>query len=129
MHPLFLLFLPLIGLIVFWLLPLPVAIPVYIGILALSGVLYWIAVVTMKKRPQYSIESLIGTEGKVISRLGPHDEARYIVKAGGELWSANSNDTLKPDDIVTVISATGLKLQVTRTGSKPVTPPPDTSPH
>ena len=75
MHPyIILLLLPLIGIVVFWLLPLPLAIMVYLVILALSGLLYWVIARAMRKRSKYGIEGLIGSEARVVSKLGPNDE-------------------------------------------------------
>ncbi len=111
---LILLLLPLIGIVVFFLLPLPVAVPVYLAMLVISGLLYWALVRAMRKRPKYGIESLIGAEARVVSRQGPHDEAQYLVRVRGELWNANSADTLNPDDMVKVLSVSGLTLTVTK---------------
>ncbi len=115
MHPfIILLSLPLIGIAVFWLLPLPSAILVYLLILALSAVLYWITARAMKKRPSYGIKALIGAQARVVSRLGPKADAQYLVKLRGELWRADSNDSLKPGEPVVVLSVNGLTLIVAR---------------
>lgn len=113
MHPyMILLLLPLIGIVVFWLLPLPLAIPVYLVILLASGLMYRTIVRAMKKRSKDGVEGLIGAEARVVSKLGPHDKAQYMVKVRGELWSANSRDKLKTDEMVKVLSVNGLTLVV-----------------
>lgn len=113
MHPyIILLLLPLIGVVVFWLLPLSLAIPVYLVVLLASGLMYWTIVRAMKERPKYGAEGLIGAEARVVFKLGPHDEAQYMVRVRGELWSANSRDDLKPDETVKVLSVNGLTLIV-----------------
>ncbi len=113
MHPyLIILLLPLIVIIVFWLMPLYLAIPVYLVILLLSGLLYWAIVRAMKKRPYTGSEDLIGEEARVVIKSVSHDEAEYMVRVHGELWSANSRDDLKPDEIVKVLSVDGLTLIV-----------------
>ncbi len=95
MHPyLIILLLPLIGIIVFWLMPLYLAIPVYLVILLISGLLYWAIVRAMKRRPYTGSEGLIGEEARVVTKSGSHDAAEYIVSVRGELWSANSRDDL-----------------------------------
>jgi membrane protein implicated in regulation of membrane protease activity len=71
----------------------------------------------MKKRPAFGIEALIGAEGRVASKLGPHADAQYLVKVRGELWKANSGDDLKPDDRVEISSVDGLTLLVGKRGS------------
>jgi len=116
MHPyIILLLLPLIGIVVFWLLPLPQAILVYLVILVVSGLLYRVIARAMKKRSKYGVEGLIGAEARVVSKLGPHDEAQYLVRIRGELWSANSRDELKLDETVKILSVSGLILLVGKT--------------
>lgn len=107
-----LLLLPLLGIVVFWLLPLPLAIPIYLVILLASGLMYWTIVRAMKKRSKNGVEALIGAEARVVSKLGPHGEAQYRVKVRGELWSANSRDDLKPDATAKVLSVNGFTLVV-----------------
>ena len=117
MHPyLILLLLPLIGIVVFWLLPLPAAILTYLVILLLSGSMYWVIIRAMKKRSEYGIEGMIGTEARVVSKLQPQDEAQYMVKVRGELWSANSLDDLKPGEKIKILSVNKLTLMVGKAG-------------
>jgi membrane protein implicated in regulation of membrane protease activity len=115
LHPyIILLSLPLIGIVVFWLMPLPMAILVYLLILAVSGVLYWIMARAMKKRPRYGVEALINAEARVVTGLGPDADAQYLVKVRGELWRANSHDDLKLGETVKILSVNGLTLTVGR---------------
>lgn len=113
MHPYVVaLSLPLIGIIVFWLLPLPQAIYVYIFILLVSGSLYWVIAKAIRKVPKNSLEGLAGSQAIVVSKLGLDERAQYMVKVRGELWSANSSDELKADEIVKILAVKGLILQV-----------------
>lgn len=117
MHPyIILLLLPLFGLLVFLFLPLPLAALVYIIILIISGVLYWALIRAMKKRPEDGAEGLIGQEVRVVSKLDSHNEARYMVKFRGELWSADSPDDLRPGETVKILSVNGLTLLVEKIG-------------
>ena len=113
MHHLILL-LPLIGIIVFWLFPLNIAIPVYIVILIISGLMYWAIIRAIRKIPVTGKNGLIGARAIVKSRSGPEDEARYLVEvtAEGELWQAASPDKLKPGDTVYFREVKGLVLLV-----------------
>lgn len=112
----FIFLLPVIGLIVFWLLPLSAAIPVYIVFLLISGLLYWVTARTMKKHAKYDLANLIGTEATVVSRSGIKGNVRYMVQVNGELWNARSSEELAPDDTVKIMSADGLTLQVEKSG-------------
>ena len=113
MHHLILL-LPLIGLVVFWLLPPSSAIPVYLAILLASAGMYWAILRAIKKTPTTGVSGLKGATGKVVSRLKPSEESQYLVEADGELWSANSPDTLQPGDEVRIVDVKGIRLEVVR---------------
>ncbi len=106
------LLLPVIGIGLFWLLPLGAAIPAYLGILAACGFMYWGLTKLMRRQPSAGDEALPGTTAVVVSRLKPGAEAQYVVKVRGELWNANSQDDLKPGDSVRIVSADGLLLTV-----------------
>jgi membrane protein implicated in regulation of membrane protease activity len=69
-------------------------------------------VVAMKNNYEYGIEGVIGKEAKVVSKLGSLSDAQYLVKIRGELWSADSDDDLKPGDKVKILSANELILVV-----------------
>ena len=74
MHHL-ILFLPIIGIIVFWLLPVGIAIPSYLGILLVSGLMYWAILRAIKKTPITGDSGLVGNKARVVSKLGPSDES------------------------------------------------------
>jgi membrane protein implicated in regulation of membrane protease activity len=112
MHHLILL-LPILGIVVFWLFPLNIAIPVYIAILIISGLMYWAIIRAIRKIPRRS-PSFVGDKARVVSRLGPKDEAQYMVEVHGELWSANSYDVLNVGDMVTITSVKGIVFSVHR---------------
>ena len=115
MHHLILV-LPIIGVVVFWLFPLEIAIPLYLVILLLSGLLYWVIVRAMQKHAKTGAEGLIGTEARVMAILQPGDAAQYVVEVEGELWSANSPNTLKPGNRVKITKVAGLILDVQLAG-------------
>lgn len=58
---------------------------------------------------------LIGEEARVVSKMEPQDEAQYMVKVHGELWSAKSLDDLKPGEKVKILSVNRLTLVVGKT--------------
>lgn len=107
------LLLPIVGLIVFWLLPLNVAIPVYVAILLVSAGMYWAILRAIKKTPTTGAVGLKGATGRVVSRLKPSEESQYLVEADGE-WSASSPDTLQPGDEVRIVDVKGIRLEVAR---------------
>lgn len=61
-----------------------------------------------------AIDGLIGKEGTVIEAIDIG--RRGIVKVGGELWSAESDESLEKGDIVVVLARGSALLQVTKRG-------------
>ena len=121
MHHLILL-LPLFGVVVFWLMPLKIAVPSYAGILLVSGLMYWAILRAMKKIPTTGVSGLVGAKARVVSELHSSNEAQYLVETDGELWSANSPDILKPGDDVKITGVEGIKLTVSRFNSQQASP-------
>jgi membrane protein implicated in regulation of membrane protease activity len=121
MHHLILM-LPLIGAVVFWFMPLSIAAPSYVGIVLVSGLMYWAIIRAIKKTPTTGASGLIGTRARVVSKLSPSGEAQYMVEADGELWSANSSDKLEPGEIVSIKGVDGIRLLVSHFNSQQISP-------
>ncbi len=111
------LLMPVLALPIFWLMPLSRAMPIYIVIAVVSGLLYWLIVRSMRKRPETGGESLIGAEAEVVSRLSPGDHAQYLVRCRGELWTALCPDAVQPGDTVSISALDGIRLVVERRSS------------
>ena len=77
----------------------------------------------MKKIPTTGASGLVGAKARVVSKLGPSEEAQYLVEADGELWSANLPDMLGPGDIVIITDVKGIRLTVKRIDSQSVPSP------
>ena len=106
------LLMPLLGLPLFWLLPLGYALPINVVIWLTSGFLYWLITRAMKRPLQDGFQSLIGTEAEVVSRLASDHSAQYLVRAQGELWSAYSTDKLQPGEQVNIVAVKGIGVVV-----------------
>lgn len=111
------LLMPALALPIFWLMPPGLSIPVYGVIVAITGLFYWIIVRAMSKPPDTGKERPVGSEGKIVSRSGSGNRAKYLVRSQGELWSASSPDTLRAGEMVSVASVDGIRLVVRRNGS------------
>lgn len=111
------LFMPVLALPIFWLVPLNVAVPVYMIITLLAVLFYWLIARSMSKRPEAGRESLIGAEAEVVSALGPVAHAQYLVRSQGELWSADSPDTLTAGETASIVAVEGIRLVVRRNGN------------
>lgn len=111
------LLMPVLALPIFWLMPLNLAIPIYVTIGLITGFLYWLIAESIGKQPETGSESLIGAAGEVVSKLGPGDHAKYLVRSQGELWSANSTDLLQTGETVIIANVDGIRLVVRRNGN------------
>jgi len=103
-----LLLLPLVGLGVFVIWPLPVALPVYLGITVISLLIYFKAHQAMQAPVMTGLEGMIGGIAEVVAEVGQIKQIRYQ----GELWSAVSSEELAPGDKVKIIGFEGMKIIV-----------------
>lgn len=107
-------FLPVLALPVFWILPPVLAIPIYLFCLVYSGLMHWGMWSAMKQPAKTGIESLIGREATVLSASTAYGALHYLVRIEGEIWSATSNDSLEPGEDVVVLGIQDNKLAVKR---------------
>lgn len=103
------LFLPLLALPVLWLLPLGVSAPLYGVVVALSAVIYALALRAMRMPVCTGAEALVHATGTVRSV----DGCKAAVWVQSELWSAESgSEPLAEGDQVEVVAVEGLTLKV-----------------
>lgn len=108
------LFLPVLALPIFWLMPLNLALPAYMIITSFTALLYWLIVRSMGRQPETGSESLIGALAEVVSQFGPANHAQYLVRSHGELWTAVSPDPITAGETVNVTAVNGIRLVVRR---------------
>ena len=60
---------------------------------------------------------MIGATAKVVSSSKPGNGIQYSVRVEGELWQADSVDSLKTGELVTITGIDGLRLRVQRLSS------------
>ncbi len=110
------LLLPLMGLPLFWLLPLGYALPINIATWLAAPFLYRMIRRAMRKPIQDSFQSLIGTEAEVVSKSETGRSASYLVrsKGEGELWSAYSTDALDIGEWVKIVAVKGIGVVIER---------------
>ena len=102
------LLMPLFGLSLFWMLPLGVAFPLYLGVLAISGIVYYALLQAMKAPVRTGNPALLNQPVQVMERSGDH----WIVEAHGELWQADSDEFFVPGQRATVDRINGMKLHI-----------------
>ena len=115
------LLLPVLGLPLFWVLPLGYALPINIALWLISAFLYRLIRKAMMKPVQDGFQSLIGTEAEVVSKQTPGHSAPYLVRSqgAGELWSAYSTDVLDIGEQVKIVAVRGIGVVVERAKNSP----------
>lgn len=104
---------PLLGLVLFWALPWKIALPVYLGVLAVSAIYWWATVRTFREPLKAGREAMIGVEGIVL-----RDGAVPLVRVHNELWNAIGDGPMVAGEAVRVVSLEGLRLRVEPIGGR-----------
>jgi membrane protein implicated in regulation of membrane protease activity len=113
MHHLILL-MPLLGLALFWVLPLPVALPAYLVVLLVS-ILIYIAILKAMHRPvKTGQQALIGDTCE-ITDIKNH---KGHVMLHGDIWEADISGYLHKGDEAIVTGVKGLRLKVRKAEEK-----------
>lgn len=103
-----LLFLPVVALPVFWLLPLSVALPVYALALGAALWIYVLALRMARRQAMTGAEGIIGETGRVV-RL---EREKATLQIHGELWSVQAEgEALAVGDSARVVGIDGLRLK------------------
>lgn len=90
-------------------LPLPVLIVLMAALVAYAVITYRLGSRALRKKPVAGLSDMVGTKGKVVSRLDPEG----LVRIKGELWKARSAaGRIDTGEEVTVVGQEGLKLIV-----------------
>ena len=106
------LLLPVLGLVVFWIWPLTISVPVYGVIFILSLGMYALIMRAMRRPVLSGSEELLHSRGEVVDVQGNV----LHVRVHSELWNAASHEPLHRGDHVRVIGMEGLVLRVERVG-------------
>ncbi|MFQ6059134.1 MAG: NfeD family protein [Anaerolineae bacterium] len=103
-----LLLMPILGLALFAVLPLSLALPAYGVIAAVSLLLYGKIMQAMRMPAQTGREEMVGAVVEVVSEAGSEGLIRYK----GELWTAMSKEKLRPGAEVVIVGFEGLRALV-----------------
>jgi len=110
--------LPVIGLAVFWIWPLSIALPVYLVILSISGLFYFAILKAMHRPVVTGRAGLIGRPVDVLDVSGRSGHVRLL----GEIWRAVFDDLLRQGDRAWVVGVTGLTLRIAKQPPAPTRP-------
>ena len=108
--------LPLAALSLFWLLPLPVALPAFVVALVAIGAFYRFLYQGNRMPMLNGAEAILGATGKVLEVNG----RRASVWVQGELWTARFDGEARAGDRVQVVGMDGLRLEVRKLAAAPV---------
>ncbi len=104
------LFAPVLALPLFWLLPLPLALPIYGVVVGLTALIAWPVVTAMRRPTVTGSEGMRGAKGETLTELNPHG----LIRCQGEVWSATADEPLPAGQKIRVIALDRLSARVTR---------------
>jgi membrane-bound serine protease (ClpP class) len=104
------LLMPVLGLVVFWIWPLSVALPIYLVILAVSGTVYAAIMKAMHRPVTTGTEGLIGRHVQVIEWSGHSGH----VRVQGAIWRSESDEQFQAGDTADIGAVEGLTLIIVR---------------
>lgn len=99
---------PIVGLVAFWIWPFPIAMPIYLVILLVSGVIYFKVGRSMQRPVTTGSEAMLGGRVEVIDMNGHEGRVRF----NGATWNAVSDDSFRPGDRAQVLAVDGLTLKI-----------------
>ena len=100
--------LPILGLPLFWIFDFWVALPLYLGLLAITGVMMLLTVEVLKKPASSGIEAMYGDTAEVVEALKPRGRVRYH----NQLWYATARAPVEVGETVRIVGNRGLCLLV-----------------
>jgi membrane-bound serine protease (ClpP class) len=101
---------PILGLPLFWILDFSIALPLYLGILALSGVVMVLTMQSIRKPPSSGIEGMRGDMAEVVEALHPQGKVCYH----NHFWYAKAREPIDVGERVRIVGNEGLCLLVTK---------------
>lgn len=100
---------PVLALPLFIVLPFNVALPVYLAVVLVSGLIYFKIIAAMKLKVQTGIEGMTGGKAVVVEDLKPEGKVRF----GGEIWTATGlGEKFLRGKTVKIFGFQGLQLIV-----------------
>lgn len=110
-----LLLMPIFGLALFLLLPMPMALPLYLGLAAASGALYYKVAQAMHVPVVTGPESMLGRRARAVTAINDQGQIRYH----GEVWTAVAQEPVGPGEDVIIERVEGMRVHVRRAVTDP----------
>lgn len=99
---------PVLGLVLFWIFPWPLASVLYLVLLGVSWLLYVASYRALRLPVTTGLEGMMGARGRVVGDI----RSRGTVRIFNELWTAEADESIRADTPVRVIEVKGLVLRV-----------------
>jgi membrane-bound ClpP family serine protease len=106
---------PILALPLFWLFDFSVALPLYLVILALSGIVMLITMQSLRQPISSGIEGMRGEVAEVVEAIRSRGRVRYH----NELWYAAAREPLEVGETVRIVGNKGLCLLVEKLSDEP----------
>ncbi len=106
---------PIITLPIFWLLPMSLALPVYLTVLGTAGLLLWPGLGALRLPQRAGREGMVGARGDAVTEINP----RGLVQCQGEIWEAIAREQIPAGARVRVLAVDRLRLRVERPAPGP----------
>lgn len=103
-----LLIMPVLGLGLFAVLPLGIALPTYVAVASVSLGVYWAVFQAMHRPVTTGREGMIGAHAEVVTDLSPAGRVRYR----GELWRAVASEPIPAGSRVVIVGVDGMQVWV-----------------
>jgi membrane-bound serine protease (ClpP class) len=100
---------PVLALPVFWLLPLSLALPIYLAVVGATALVLWPVVRAMRRPLLNGAEGMIGARGEVLTALS----LTGLVRCQDEVWSATAEEAVASGERVWITDVYRLKVRVT----------------
>jgi membrane-bound ClpP family serine protease len=112
--------LPVVGLVLFAVLPMRIAVPGYVAGLALAGFYHWLMMTAMRRPVTTGRRGMIGMSGRVLSWEAGAGE----IRCHGEIWTARTCGAtpLAPGDRVGIVAVERMTLVVTPLPERRIAP-------
>lgn len=101
---------PIFSLVLFFVYPMEIALPIYLVILLISFIFYRKIMNSMRCPVKTGFEEMLGDTAIVVEDINP--EGRILYK--NELWKAASKERLKKGENASIVGREGMVLRVKR---------------
>ncbi len=106
---------PIAALPIFWLLPVSLAIPLYLAVLGTAGLLLWPGFGALRQPQRAGRVGMAGARGDAVTEINP----RGLVQCQGEIWEAIAREQIPAGARVRVLGVDRLRLRVERPAPGP----------